>query len=60
MKRLILYAALILTAVSCSNAQDVQHIDSKTFHTLINANEGIILDVERHRNIREGISKTLL
>ncbi len=54
MFKTITILALTFIIISCSNSQEIKHVDSKTFSTLIEKGNGIILDVRTPQEFSRG------
>ena len=54
MKKSFIFLALSILTILNANAQDFQHVDSKTFSELANSGRGIILDVRTPQEYSRG------
>ena len=54
MYKIFLFLSIVFLTFSCSNAQETQDVDSKTFSDLIKSGEGIILDVRTSQEYSRG------
>ena len=54
MRKPLIILALTFLALSCSKSQELKHIDSKTFSTLIAIGDGIVLDVRTPQEYSRG------
>lgn len=50
----VLFFALVIFCFSSATAQEIKHVDSKTFSTLIKSGDGIILDVRTEQEYSRG------
>ena len=54
MSKTLFILALTFLVISCSNSQELKHIDSKTFSSLITKDDGIVLDVRTPQEYSRG------